>query len=454
MDTSPDSRLELEFVCHASVILRRDPVHLICDPWLTGTAFDDGWALLAEPVFSAEDFHSITHIWYSHEHPDHFSPRTLAMIPEAERDRITVLFHASNDKKVVEFCTKLGFSQVQEMHSGEWLELAPGFNIRCDTWEGSDDSWLLVSTPEGKVLNLNDCQAVRQQQADDLHAATGDVDVLLTQFSISSWDGNAEDSARREAGAQAMLDRVVRQTNTLNAKHVVPFASFVWFCHEENAYMNSAIRPVGDAAAIIEQQTSAQPVVLYPGDTWVVGDSIDNASAIARYQADMQTLAARTPASSDTASIDELQQAAERFSAALKQQRSRLRLRLSAARANARRLRRQRADSHFRTGAVALWTLLTLRVRPARVWLTDHESSVEYDLLNGLRPAAHTRNECDMELSSAALMFAFRFLWGGESLQINGRFRELYPDGRIPLFEYLWVACAMNRDAGAQARPL
>ena len=81
--------MEIEFVCHTSVVLRQDPVHMICDPWLTGTVFDDGWALLSEPVFKPEDFASITHLWFSHEHPDHFSPRSLAMIPDAPRARIT-----------------------------------------------------------------------------------------------------------------------------------------------------------------------------------------------------------------------------------------------------------------------------------------------------------------------------------------------------------------------------
>ena len=111
--------MEIEFVCHASVILRRDPIHMICDPWLTGTAFDDGWALLPEPVFKPEDFASITHLWFSHEHPDHFSPRPLAMIPAALRARITVLFHASLDHKVANHCQKLGFADVIELVPGE-----------------------------------------------------------------------------------------------------------------------------------------------------------------------------------------------------------------------------------------------------------------------------------------------------------------------------------------------
>jgi UDP-MurNAc hydroxylase len=446
--------MELEFVCHASIIFRRDPVHLLCDPWFAGTAFDDGWALLSDPVFKAEDFASVTHLWYSHEHPDHFSPRTLALIPEELRDQITVMFHASDDRKIIEHCEKLGFSKIMELQTGQWVELAADFEIRCDTWEGSDDSWLLVRTPEGTVLNLNDCHAVTKAQIDALHAATGEVDVLLTQFSISSWDGNAEDVERRNAGAQAMLDRVVRKTRALNAQHVVPFASFVWFCHEENAYMNSAIRPVSDAAKIIEAETEAQPVVLYPGDAWTIGETINNDSAIARYATDLESLATRQPETSESVSISDLQQTAERFGAAVRRQRSPLRLRINAARLNAVHQHRLHAKNPLRGRLAALRAFLLMQMRPARVWLTDHGVSLDYSLMRGLETASHDRDDCDIELSSAALMFAFKFLWGGESLQINARFREIYPDGRIPLFEYLWVACAMNRESGAQARPL
>jgi len=448
--------MQLEFVGHASVLLRRDPVHLLCDPWLDGAVFDNGWALLSAPVFRPEDFASVTHLWFSHEHPDHFNVRTLNMIPEPLRARITVLFHASADRKVVKHCEKMGFGKIIELEPGQWLSLAPGFDIRCDIWHDSDgdDSWLLVRTPEGTLLNLNDCMVVTEEQLATLRASTGDVDVLLTQFSISSWDGNAEELDRRKAGAQAMLDKLVRQTRGLHAKHVVPFASFVWFCHAENAYMNAAIRPVSDAADMLLTQTDAQPVVLYPGDSWTVGETHDSSAAIARYAADFASLPARTPQASTSADLPTLQQAAERFGKAVKQDRSRLRLRLHAARINARQQLRVPGRSPLLNAVAAVSDELMLRVRPARIWLTDHKISLEYSLLYDLQPVSYAREECDIELSSAALLFAFKFLWGGETLQINGRFNELYPDGRIPLFEYLWIACAMNRESGALAQPL
>jgi UDP-MurNAc hydroxylase len=284
--------MEIEFVCHASVVFRRDPIHLMCDPWLVGTAFDDGRTLLGEPVFKAEDFASITHIWFSQEHPDHFSPRTLAMIPAEVRQRITVLFHHSLEAKVAELCRKLGFNELVEFAQGQWLPLAPGFAILCDTWRGPDASWLLLRTPEGIILNLNDCQVARESEIRALRERIGAVDVLLAQFSMSPWHGNAECLTRRQV-SEATMQRIVTQAQGLAAKHVIPFASFVYCCHEENFHMNAAMTGVTDLAARLRNEAGVQPVVLYPGEVWSVGATMDPAPAIARYMADLAGLASR-----------------------------------------------------------------------------------------------------------------------------------------------------------------
>ncbi len=446
--------MQIEFVTHSSVVFRRDPVHLICDPWLVGTAFDNGWALLSEPKFSAEDFASVTHIWFSHEHPDHFSPRTLAMIPEEFRSRITVLFHSSEDRKIISHCEKLGFAEIRELPTMEWLALAPGFELMCNVWEKSDDSWLLIRTPEGSVLNLNDCQAATPAQCEALRAQTGPVDVLMSQFSVSAWDGNAEDLSRRMKGAEEMLDRAVMQTKALDARHMIPFASFVWFCHEENAYMNEALVDVERIVTRLRNDTNAQPVVLYPGDAWTLGEQIDSSSAVHRYRADIAELASRPTISGERVAMETLTEAADKFTRRLRKDLSTLRLRARLAKMAARQQQLNRPLPNWGARLRAASYLLSLRVRPARIWLTDYAQSVEYSGRDGLRPAQHTQDACDIELASEPLYFAFRFLWGGETLQVNGRFREVYPEGRRALFDYLWIADAMNHAEGAAARPL
>lgn len=443
----------VEFVTHASVIYRRGPVQLICDPWLTGTAFDDGWALLSPPVFKPEDFAGITHIWFSHEHPDHFSPRSLSSIPEALRRNITVMYHSSDDGKIREFCTGLGFRDFLELSGDRTFVLDQGFEIVCDRWRGSDDSWLLVRTPEGSLLNLNDCQINLQHDAEGLRARLGPVDVLLTQFSISAWDGNVEDLARRQVGSQIMLDRIVMQSRAFGARYVIPFASFVWCCHEENSYMNEEMVGVRSAAQRVEREVGVQAVVLYPGDTWEICTPHDSGSALIRYEHDTQSLATRLPYRSPAVDLAELEVIARRFQKRLNEGISPLRRRLRAVKLNVLHQLRVRRPWPVGVGIAALQILL-MRTRPARIWLTDHRVVVQFDLIGGLRGSTLGREACDIEISSAALAYALRFLWGGESLQVNGRFREVYPEGRIALFDYLWIASAMNHARGAQARPL
>ena len=445
--------MKFEFVCHASLTLETGSVRLLSDPWLTGTAFDNGWALLSEPTIGPDYFRSITHLWYSHEHPDHFSPATIAMIPEEVRSDITVLFHRSDDQKVLDYCRKKGLTSQIEIADGNTVDISDDVRVTCGR-HGQDDSWLLVDDGDLRVLNLNDCQVNTLEEAKRLHAQIGDVDVLLTQFSISSWDGNPEDLERRMAGAMEMLKRTVMQAQVFRPRYVVPFASYIWFCHEENRHMNQALIPVGRLVEMLDAETSAETVVMYPGDEWEPGAPLPTAEAVRRYEADLEALAQRPRFSAEPVPIDTLVAAADRFTRALTADVSSTRYWLREKKMNLRhQLMRQPANSV--SGVMALLqTAVQPRIRGARIWLTDHNRSLEFCITRGMRPSHYTAEECDIELSSAALNYSLRFLWGGESLQINGRFREVYAEGRRPLFEYLWIACAMNREDGAQARPL
>ena len=65
---------------------------VIMDAWLEGSVFDESWSLLAPSVFTDRDFEAITHIWFSHEHPEHLFPPNLLRIPAEIRPRIYILF--------------------------------------------------------------------------------------------------------------------------------------------------------------------------------------------------------------------------------------------------------------------------------------------------------------------------------------------------------------------------
>jgi len=51
--TRTATRLRIRWVNHASYVLTARDVHLITDPWLFGSAFNNGWDLISETeVFS------------------------------------------------------------------------------------------------------------------------------------------------------------------------------------------------------------------------------------------------------------------------------------------------------------------------------------------------------------------------------------------------------------------
>ncbi|UPT65784.1 MAG: MBL fold metallo-hydrolase [Sphingobacteriales bacterium JAD_PAG50586_3] len=147
--------MEIEFVNHSSYIVSANNIKLITDPWIDGYAFYNGWALITPTKFRYTDFKSITHIWFSHEHPDHFSPPNINSIPLEYRQNITVLYQYTKDKKVVDFCRNAGFKQVIELKAN-WYELAPGFSL-YNKPHTDGDSWLALKVNGKTILNVNDC---------------------------------------------------------------------------------------------------------------------------------------------------------------------------------------------------------------------------------------------------------------------------------------------------------
>jgi UDP-MurNAc hydroxylase len=284
--TGSQHAMLVEFVNHASLLVTAGNVRLITDPWLEGKVFHDGWALTARSVMTFDDFKDITHIWFSHEHPDHFSPDNLKKIPEEYRGKIQVLFQETRDKRVVRYCRAAGFGKVTELRPLEWVQLGDEMrvlNCPCDT-DWLADSWLCVRTPTGTLLNLNDCGAIGQLGA--IKEIVGDVDVLATQFSYAQWVNNIEAVEQRLEHARRVLQDLKKQIDMIMPRYVIPFASFSWFCTEENFYLNAEKNSIRDVCDFIQEKTRAKPIALYPGDQWIVGQDHDSSQAIARYERD------------------------------------------------------------------------------------------------------------------------------------------------------------------------
>jgi UDP-MurNAc hydroxylase len=392
------------WVNHASFLLETGSIRLLTDPWLDGTAFNDGWALHSPTTIDDAELARVTHIWISHEHSDHFAPASLRHIPAEIRSAITLLYQETRDRRVLRHCRELGFNCI-ELAPGRDYALTDDVRVRCEPF-GNGDSWLLIVTPQGRYLNLNDCPARRDDQILAIRDIVQSIDVLFSQFSYAGWVGNPDDRAYRQAEAEVNLRQIVRQAQLLKPNWVVPFASFIYFCHAENFSANDGANEIDAIVDAIHQEAEIESVVLYPGDRWIVGSAWNNHTGIARYREDWARSMREPPRTSPSVPFDQLKEEADAYRAGLRRSNQLIWLR------------------------PLVWSGY---LRPAEIYLSDLNIAIRFGIFAGLSRTGKSQDACDIALSSSSLSYCFRHLWGHSTLSINGRF-QVPPNGARQFF--------------------
>ena len=93
----------------------------------------------------------------------------------------------------------------------------------------------------------------------------------------------------------------------------VPFASFIYFSHAENFFMNRAVNRIPDVNEFATHELQVPTVVPYPGDHWEVDAPRDSSESIRRYEVDLSRALAAPPETSPSIPITRLQLAADAF---------------------------------------------------------------------------------------------------------------------------------------------
>jgi UDP-MurNAc hydroxylase len=268
----------IQFINHASVIIKGDNFSVLSDPWYQGDSFHKGWNLLCDTSDEkqVEVLDKITHIWISHEHPDHFSiPFFKKFSNLINKKKIKILFQYTKDKRVVQFLKNLSI-EYYELKDNISLKLDESFSVTC-LKNSFYDSALLVINKNEKILNLNDCDVNDKNKAVEIFSKTGEVDVLLTQFSYAAWKGGIANKKWRIEAALEKLNAMDIQISTFNPKFVIPFASFIYFSNKENFYLNDSINKPSDVIDKFKNSKS-KIIILKPND--FIGDDFSNPAAI------------------------------------------------------------------------------------------------------------------------------------------------------------------------------
>lgn len=406
--------MKINFVNHASILIENKNVNLILDPWIEGDAFYNGWMLLSKSKFQIKDFENVTHIWFSHEHPDHFSPFVLNKIPKEIKAKITVLYHHTIDKKVIQYCEKIGFKNVIELKDDEKFELEDGFTILNNEY-ADGDSWCYIEVDNFTILNVNDCIIRSEEEALIVKEKIGEVDLLMTQFGYAHKIGNVEDDNLRIQSMNSKLERITNQSKIFNPKYILPFASFVFFCHEENKYMNLKEFRLNNVINHILNIANKNPILMYPGDIWDPKSNFYNCNEIVlkKYEQDFLRL--------------------EKFEF-LKSKKI--------------------EESEIINNSIEFGKLLVAKNKTAKrlinkigtvFYISDYDASYRFLGSKGLKKIKLEKEFADIIISSDMLLYIFKNLWGAGTCQINARYLTT-SKGDVYKFHLLMRITALNNE--------
>jgi len=379
--------MNIQLISHASVVLTTGDCSIWTDPWLDGKAFNESWALYPPAVFSPVLFEQVSYIWISHEHPDHFHIPTLKNLPAAFKENTTILFQKNNSNKVFEALSKFGFKHFVELPHRKIIQLKEKTSVYC-YHVGNMDSALAVMSNSEIVLNANDCET-NTKDCEIIKSDIGEIDVILNQYSIAGYSGQEDRAEHLPLLAQNVLNNFVENHRDLNAKFSIPMASLVYFCQEDNRYINDYANTIIDVYHRMDKE-GLGCTVLYPGEVWGTNDAHSNLMSIERYREAYDKFDEFTTiCSPDSVELDKIRIAyADRF---------------------------EQIDK-------AYWKLFRLPLNSVIVKVPDLKCNIMFSMKSKIFEMHPESNDCDLIINSQPLWFLFSVPFGCQTLGVSARY--------------------------------
>ena len=391
----------IEFVNHASVIIAHKEISILSDPWFNDTAFHNGWRLMHELQDNEiiNVLKKITHIYISHEHPDHFRPVFLKNknIKNILIDRkVEFLFQNTKDKRVVNFLKKNGY-KVRELNENEKINLSDDVQIQMTKHDFYDSS-LIIKTPDFKILNLNDCPMREEDEIKKFRKKNGDFDVVLSQYSYAAWKGGASNKIYREKAAKEKLEALDKQATILNCKTLIPFANFVYFSNELNSYMNDSINtPEKVIKKFLNKKFNT--VILAPKEVQEMNNLKQNQASLDFWKDTINNISSKPKDKYEkSVSFEDLKAECEVYNRRILEKNSKFLIFLL-----------------YKTKIMHFFQNINIK-------LYDHNKSYNYSIFKGLVESENS--DPDVSMHSQSLAFIFKNEFGFDTLTVNGCFES------------------------------
>lgn len=383
--------MKITFLNHASFVLEDKNFKLCCDPYLFGSAFNNGWNLLKEENHEKQ-LKNLTHIFYSHEHPDHFSIPFLKSINSEDRSNITIIYQETLDRRVKKFCEGIGYNFL-ELKDKLSIKLNKDISITCGKVPFYD-SWINFKIKDLNILNVNDCMLENPNLINEIHQTLNrKIDILFTQFSYASY---APTKDSRLQLAKNQFEALKKQDKLIKPKFTVPFASFIYYSNVENKFMNDSINSVMSVNDFMIKNLKSRVTILRPNQEWDGISEIDNKESLEYWKSIYENLD-NLKYNSDISSIDEFELVEK----------------------SKNYIKKLKEKNNF---LIVRFLRLIGLFKDIKIFIEDKNKLFKFNIFSGLEKIESVNDKKNLiSLHSNSLAFIFDFTFGFDTLIVNGR---------------------------------
>tara|TARA_B100000900_G_scaffold395264_1_gene393469 strand:- start:2804 stop:4132 length:1329 start_codon:yes stop_codon:yes gene_type:complete len=387
----------IKFINHASVLISDGKNSILTDPWYFGTAFDNGWSLLHQNSDSEirDLLDEVNYIWISHEHPDHFSvPFFKKYLEKIKKNKISIIFQKTKDQRVKKFLN-INKLKVYEIDDKEEFEINNKFKIKVIKSDFYDSS-LLLDINGYKIFNLNDCPISSKKEIMNFKKKYGSCDLLLTQFSYAAWKGGKSNIEWMVNSAQNKIHTLVDQSNILEAKFTIPFASYIYFSNDYNFYLNSYSNKIKELSNI--KNTKSNIIIMSPNEKQDFNNIKQNNSSISFWEnkyADIKNLPKTN--FDETVPLEDIYQQIDKYK-----------------------------KDVFKVNSKLLIFLISLipflgAFKDLKIKLIDHNKIINFNFFKRVT-LVNDQNNYNIEMHSKSFYFLVKNSFGFDTLTVNGCF--------------------------------
>jgi L-ascorbate metabolism protein UlaG (beta-lactamase superfamily) len=262
--------MNVEYITHASLLVRSETVSLLTDP-----------CYFLEPFFATSLFHfpprkiakdtlgKLNYVYSSHIHVDHSHPETLKQLKEQVD---TVLLPAQRPDLEKRY-RDLGYHKIILLQNGETLKLNEELEV-TSYWDDLVDTILIVKIKDKTILHQNDCLLKPKTLAKIAERFAIDYAFML-YTSFANHQPTLLYAAPEEIGKQvaedeeSFLQTQLDFIKIIKPKTIVPYSMTLSYCQRDRIALNGYERmtPTIFKNKLLAHLPEAKCWIVQPGDT-------------------------------------------------------------------------------------------------------------------------------------------------------------------------------------------